>query len=62
MRTLSRGIPLAHGETQTIVLDGKEHPSAVRREDRFRMVRASNAVIVMIGLLYVALVTILLLP
>jgi uncharacterized membrane protein len=60
-RTISRGIPLARGEVVTIVLDGKEHRLPVRREDRFNVVRASNTVIVLVGVLYVALATILLL-
>jgi hypothetical protein len=60
-RTLSRGIPLTQGEMVTVVLDGKEYPLPVRRADRFNVVRASNAVIALIGFLYVALVTILLL-
>lgn len=60
VRTLSRGFPSPGGGSESIVLDGREYPVAVRREDRFRMVRASKFVIALIGVLYVALAAILL--
>jgi hypothetical protein len=60
-RTLSRGIPLTQGEAATVVLGGKEHQLPVWRKDRFNVVRASKAVIVLIGLLYVAFAAMLML-
>lgn len=61
VRTLSRAFPLTHDKAATISLDGREYAPEVRMTDRSRMVRASNVVIAIIGMLYVALVTILLL-
>lgn len=61
VRTLSSAFPLGDGKATTLSPDGEEYLPEIRRADRIRMVRASNAVIALIGTLYVALVTILLL-
>jgi hypothetical protein len=62
VQTLSRGIPSKKNEATTFILFGKEYPSPAQKEDRFRIKHASKAVIIIIGLLYVALVTVLLKP
>lgn len=61
VRTLSKVIFLEHGKMETISLEGENYLPTIKGVGRSRMVRASNVVIVLIGTLYLALVTMLLL-